>query len=111
MKYPTHSANGGTVLLCAVRAEQDWPHGGNPRSWYVVRRCHRPPQCQRVGRSRLVDSGLLAALGLTQVVHDWDVTTDGPAPIVEGALEAAGFSYREAPAGVGVYATAALLHS
>jgi hypothetical protein len=27
---------------------------------------------------------------------------------VEGALEAAGFSYREAPAGVGVYATAAL---
>ena len=50
-------------------------------------------------------SGLLAALGLTQVVHDWDVTTDGPTSIVEVALDTAGVSYREAPAGIGVYAS------
>jgi hypothetical protein len=50
-------------------------------------------------------SGLLAALGLTDVVHDWDVTTGGPTSLVEGALDSAGVPYRRAPAGIGVYAS------
>ncbi len=52
-------------------------------------------------------SGLLAALGLTDVVRDWDVTTDGPASTVEAALGSAGFPYRECPAGEGDFASAA----
>jgi len=31
-------------------------------------------------------SGLLAALGLTRIVHDWDLTTDAPRAAVESAL-------------------------
>src|ERR1700685_4184408 len=50
-------------------------------------------------------SGLLAALGLTDVVHDWDVTTDGPTSAVVDALDSAGVPYRQAPAGIGVYAS------
>jgi hypothetical protein len=53
-------------------------------------------------------SGLLAALGLTEVVHDWDVTTDGPQSVVELALDAAGVPYRVVPAGTGIYATGGL---
>jgi hypothetical protein len=52
-------------------------------------------------------SGLLAALGLMDVVHDWDVTTDGPASVVELALERTGFPYREAAVGEGNFATEA----
>ena len=39
-------------------------------------------------------SGLLAALGLTEEVRDWDVTTDGPVSTVEVALGRVGFPYR-----------------
>ena len=53
-------------------------------------------------------SGLLAALGLTQVVHDWDITTDGAPSSVERALAEAGYPYRYGATGVGVFATTAL---
>ncbi len=52
-------------------------------------------------------SGLLAALGLMDVVHDWDVTTDGQASTVELALERTGFPFRECAAGDGDFATVA----
>jgi hypothetical protein len=52
-------------------------------------------------------SGLLAALGLADVVNDWDVTVDAPTSMVAGALKTAGVSFQEAPVGSGVYATAA----
>lgn len=53
-------------------------------------------------------SGLLAALGLSQVVHDWDVTTDGAPSTVEIALIEAGHPYRSGSPGVGNFATTAL---
>jgi len=52
-------------------------------------------------------SGLLAALGLTEVVRDWDVTTDGPVSDVEAALGRTGFPYRERVAGEGDFASVA----
>jgi hypothetical protein len=53
-------------------------------------------------------SGLLAALGLTRLVHDWDITTDGAPSRVEAALIEAGFPYRSGTTGVGNFATTAL---
>jgi hypothetical protein len=53
-------------------------------------------------------SGLLAALGLTRVVHDWDITTDGAPSSVEIALIEAGYPYRSGSAGGGNFATTAL---
>ncbi len=53
-------------------------------------------------------SGLLAALGLTQVVRDWDITTDGTPSSVERALVEVGYPYRCAPVGAGTFASAAL---
>ena len=53
-------------------------------------------------------SGLLAGLGLTGVVHDWDLTTDGAPASVEVALVEAGYPYRRGPTGVRGYATTAL---
>jgi hypothetical protein len=53
-------------------------------------------------------SGLLAALGLTQIVHDWDITTDGAPSSVERALVEVGCPYRCGAAGVGAFATTAL---
>jgi hypothetical protein len=53
-------------------------------------------------------SGLLAALGLTRVVHDWDITTDGAASSVERALVEVGYPYRCGAVGVGTFATTAL---
>jgi len=53
-------------------------------------------------------SGLLAALGLTQVVHDWDITTDGAPSSVEIALTEAGYPYKSTSAGRGNFATTAL---
>jgi hypothetical protein len=50
-------------------------------------------------------SGLLAALGLTDVVHDWDITTDGPISAVEDALKSTGAPYRQTPSGIGIYAS------
>lgn len=44
-------------------------------------------------------------MGLAEVVHDWDVTTDGPASTVEAALAGAGFPYREGATGEGDFAT------
>ena len=52
-------------------------------------------------------SGLLAALGLTQVVHDWDITTDSAASIVEVALADTGFPYESKVAGDGTFASTA----
>jgi hypothetical protein len=52
-------------------------------------------------------SGLLAALGLTRVVNDWDITTDDAASSVEAALAAAGFPYSKGASGEGDFATAA----
>lgn len=52
-------------------------------------------------------SGLLAALGLTEEVRDWDVTTDGPVSTVEVALGRVGFPYRARAAGEGVFASVA----
>jgi len=53
-------------------------------------------------------SGLLAALGLTRVVHDWDITTEGAPSSVEIALTDAGYPYRSTSAGGGNFATTAL---
>ena len=53
-------------------------------------------------------SGLLAARGLTQVVHDWDLTTDGAPSSFEAALVEVGYPYRCGSAGVGAFATTAL---
>jgi hypothetical protein len=53
-------------------------------------------------------SGLLAALGLTRVVHDWDITTDNDPSSVEVALIEAGYQHRSGPAGGGNFATTAL---
>jgi hypothetical protein len=53
-------------------------------------------------------SGLLAALGLTKVVHDWDITTDGAASSVERALVEVGYPYRCGAVGAGTFATTAL---
>jgi len=39
-------------------------------------------------------SGLLVALGLAEVAHDWDVTVDAPVPTVAAALDETSFSYR-----------------
>jgi hypothetical protein len=53
-------------------------------------------------------SGLLAALGLIRVVHDWDITTDGPPSSVEIALNEVGYPFRSGSAGGEGFATAAL---
>jgi hypothetical protein len=50
-------------------------------------------------------SGLLAALGLTRRVRDWDLTTDAEPPAVERALRAGRLEYSMVSAGDGVFAT------
>jgi len=52
-------------------------------------------------------SGLLAALGLTDRVRDWDLTTDAEPELVAAALAAAGLTHDRAVAGDGRYATRA----
>lgn len=54
-------------------------------------------------------SGLLAALGLTGHVRDWDVTTDAGPHAVQDALAAAGIPCTPQPSGDGPYATRAKL--
>jgi hypothetical protein len=43
-------------------------------------------------------SGLLAALGIVEVVRDWDLTTDASAQEVEAALDALGVRFERAAA-------------
>ncbi|WP_199430959.1 hypothetical protein [Qaidamihabitans albus] len=54
-------------------------------------------------------SGLLVALGLADVAHDWDVTVDSGgtagAAAVTAALDGAGIRYREDSERGGIYAT------
>lgn len=50
-------------------------------------------------------SGLLVALGLGTVAHDWDVTVDAPAEAVIVALDRAGLTYRDGTRTDGVYGT------
>jgi hypothetical protein len=50
-------------------------------------------------------SGLLAALGLTQRVHDWDLSSDAEPRAVEDALCASGIQYTALSTGDGVFAT------
>jgi hypothetical protein len=52
-------------------------------------------------------SGLLASLGLTDEVRDWDVTTDAPAEVVDVALRSTGLDYGRAVSGDARYATRA----
>lgn len=52
-------------------------------------------------------SGLLAALGLTSAVRDWDVTVDAPEAAVEEALDRAGITYIPRAAGDGPHGTRA----
>jgi hypothetical protein len=52
-------------------------------------------------------SGLLAAMGLTRVVHDWDVATDAARSSVETALVEAGLSSRDGPGEEAQFASAA----
>jgi hypothetical protein len=53
-------------------------------------------------------SGLLAALGLTQAVRDWDITTDGTPSSVERALVEVGYPYQRGTVGTGSFASAGL---
>lgn len=50
-------------------------------------------------------SGLLVALGLADVAHDWDVTVDAADTDVTAALTAAGLQYRDGTIHDGIYAT------
>ena len=52
-------------------------------------------------------SGLLAALGLTQQVRDWDVTTDADPMAVQAALSMACLAFSVVGAGEGGFATRA----
>jgi hypothetical protein len=52
-------------------------------------------------------SGLLAALGLTDRVRDWDLTTDAEPDLVASALRAARLRHDQVTAGDGGYATRA----
>lgn len=54
-------------------------------------------------------SGLLAALGLTDDVRDWDVTIDAEPDAVRAALTAAGYGYVDRTSTEPPYATAARL--
>lgn len=56
-------------------------------------------------RPALGGSGLLVALGLADVAHDWDVTVDGPAERVAAALESAGLAYQDRSDRQGPYAS------
>jgi hypothetical protein len=53
-------------------------------------------------------SGLLAALGLTKVVRDWDITTDGAPSSVERALVEVGYPFRRGAVEAGIFASDAL---
>ena len=57
--------------------------------------------------SALGGSGLLAALGLTDRVRDWDLTTDAEPEVVAAALGAAGLEHRQVTAGDDRFATRA----
>jgi hypothetical protein len=50
-------------------------------------------------------SGLLVALGLDDVAHDWDVTVDATNTAVIAALGDAGLPYRDRTIRDGIYAT------
>jgi len=52
-------------------------------------------------------SGLMAALDLTDQVHDWDLTTDAEPAAVQAALTSAHLAYSRADAGDGTFATRA----
>lgn len=52
-------------------------------------------------------SGLIAALGLTTSVRDWDVTVDATEAAVEDAMDRAGITYVRRAAGDGPHATRA----
>lgn len=54
-------------------------------------------------------SAVLAALGLVDVVHDWDITTDADVDAVRAALDAAGIAYVEAPKPDASYAARAYI--
>ncbi|WP_028921456.1 hypothetical protein [Pseudonocardia acaciae] len=50
-------------------------------------------------------SGLLVALGLAEVAHDWDVTVDAPTSSVAAALRRGGLDFRDGTERGGVYAS------
>jgi len=50
-------------------------------------------------------SGLLVALGLAEIAHDWDVTVDAADSAVITALNDAGMKYRDGTSRDGIYAT------
>ncbi|MER6840388.1 hypothetical protein [Streptomyces platensis] len=50
-------------------------------------------------------SGLLVALGLAEIAHDWDLTVDSPADAVREALGEGGFRFSDGTGGDRVYAT------
>jgi hypothetical protein len=57
--------------------------------------------------SAIGGSGLLAGLGLTDAVRDWDLTTDAEPEAVAGALTSASLNHVQVTAGDGDYATRA----
>jgi len=50
-------------------------------------------------------SGLLVALGLADVAHDWDITVDGAGSAAAAAVTDAGLAYRDRTDRAGIYAT------
>ncbi|MEU6115888.1 hypothetical protein ABZ840_15355 [Streptomyces sp. NPDC047117] len=50
-------------------------------------------------------SGLLVALGLTEIAHDWDLTVDSPEAAVREALDDGGFRFSDGTGGDPLYAT------
>ncbi|AGP56349.1 hypothetical protein M271_24275 [Streptomyces rapamycinicus NRRL 5491] len=50
-------------------------------------------------------SGLLVALGLAEVAHDWDLTVDSPEDAVREALAEGGFRFSDRTGGDRLYAT------
>ncbi|MER5969227.1 hypothetical protein ABT112_05675 [Streptomyces sp. NPDC002055] len=50
-------------------------------------------------------SGLLVALGLAEIAHDWDLTVDSPDEAVRDALAEGGFRFSDGTGGDPLYAT------
>ena len=50
-------------------------------------------------------SGLLVALGLAEIAHDWDLTVDSPDDAVREVLDEGGFRFSDGTGGDPLYAT------